>query len=110
MSSPLPHSPADLALAPVVIGIERNLAALRASTDVNFALALDLNDDDGWYHTAAERAARVQRSAVRDVDLHGWDVRPTADLYGLAVTHGDYRVCVMFGRTLTDYIEQAAKV
>ncbi len=109
MSSPRPHSTADLALAPVVIGIEQNLAPLRTSSDINYDLALALNDDDGWYRTAAERAGRLQRSAVRDVDLHGWDVRPTADLCGLAVTHGEYCVSIMFGRSLTDYIEQAVK-
>jgi hypothetical protein len=105
MSSPHPHSAADLALAPILISIERNLAKLRTCADLEFALALDLNDDDRWYHTPAERAHRLQQSAIRSVDLHGWSVIPTEDGYGLAVTHGEYSVPVMLGRRLTDYVE-----
>ena len=105
MSTPHPHCTADLALAPVLISIERNLAALRTCADLDFALALDQNDDDHWYHTPAERALRLQRSAIRNVDLHGWAVTPTEDGYGLAVTHGDYSVPVMLGQRLTDYVE-----
>ena len=105
MTSPRPHTPADLALAPVLIEIERNLARLRTSHDLHFDLALDLNDDDLFYHSAPQRAARVMRAATRDVDLHGWEVCPTSDLCGLLVRHGPYSVSVMFGRHLTDYIQ-----
>ncbi|HVB45732.1 MAG TPA: hypothetical protein VNF47_23915 [Streptosporangiaceae bacterium] len=108
MSAPRPHSTADLALAPVLIGIERNLARLRASGDLQYSLALDLNDDDGWYHGPEERALRVCRSALRDVDSHGWQVSPTADRCGLLVSHGEYRVSLMLGRELTEYIEHEA--
>jgi len=106
MSAPHPHSAADLALAPVLISIERNLAALRTCADLEFALALDLNDDDHWYHTPQERAQRLRQSAIRNVDLHGWTVTPTEDGYGLAVTHGEYSVPVMLGKRLTGYVEQ----
>ncbi len=105
MSTPHPHSAADLALAPVLISIERNLARLRESADLEFALALDLNDDDSWYHSTAERAHRVLQSAVRDVDLHGWTVQPSADLHGLVVSHGEYSVTVMLGQRLTGYVQ-----
>jgi len=106
MSTPHPHSAADLALAPILISIERNLAALRTCADLEFALALDQNDDDRWYHTPAERARRLRESAIRNVDLHGWAVTPTEDGYGLAVTHGHYSVPIMLGKRLTDYVEQ----
>ena len=105
MSTPHPHSAADLALAPILISIERNLVRLRTYQDLDFALALDLNDDSRWYPTAAERAQRVQQSAIRDVDLHGWTVTPTADGHGLAVRHGEYAVSVMLGQRLADYVE-----
>ncbi len=105
MSTPHPHSAADLALAPVLISIERNLARLRECADLEFALALDLNDDDSWYHSPAERAHRVRQSAVRDVDLHGWAVQPSADLHGLVVGHGEYSVTVMLGQRLTGYVQ-----
>jgi hypothetical protein len=110
MSAPRPHNPSDLALAPVLIEIERNLAALRASGDINFTLALDLNDDDTWYQTADERAMRVQRSAVRGIDLHSWTVTPTSDRCGLRVSHGQYAVCLMLGRALRDYVEHRVTV
>lgn len=105
MSSPHPHSAADLALAPVLINIERNLSRLRDSEDLEYELALELNDDSGWYHTAGERARRLQQLATRGVDPHGWQIAPTADRQGLAVTHAGYRVSVMFGRRLSDYVE-----
>ena len=105
MSTPRPHSVTDLALSPVLVSIERNLAGLRDNDDLPFALAVELNDDDSLYHGAGERARRVQAAATRDVDLHGWTVTPTADLQGLAVSHGEYTVSIMLGRRLADYVE-----
>jgi hypothetical protein len=105
MSAPLPHSVTDLALSPVLVSIERNLAFLRDNEDLEFALAVELNDDDSLYHTASDRAGRLQTVAVRNVDLHGWTVTPTPDLQGLAVTHGEYTVSIMLGRRLADYVE-----
>ncbi len=109
MSQPHPHSAADLALAPVLIGIERNLAQLRSTTDLEFALALELNDDDSWYPGAEERAQRVIRCATRNVDLHGWSVTPTPDGEGLAVSHGEYTVSVMLGAQLAGYVKNGRK-
>jgi hypothetical protein len=104
MSTPRPHSPADLSLAPVLIELERNLARLRTSDDLEFLLALDLNDEELFYHGPAERAERLENFATREVDLHGWSVTPTPDLYGLAVTHGEYTVSLMFGERLVEYV------
>ena len=105
MSTPLPHSPSELALAPVLIAIERRLELLRASDDLELLLSLDLDDQERFYHGSAERAGRLEKFATRELDLHGWTVRPTPDLYGLAVQHGEYTVPVMFGRRLVGYIE-----
>ena len=104
MTSPHPHSPADLALAPILINIERNLARVRDSDDLEYALALALNDDGGWYPGAAQRAERVQQLATYNVDLHGWHVTPSPDLQGLVVEHGHYRVTLMLGRRLAGYV------
>ena len=105
MSTPLPHSVTDFALSPVLVNLEHNLARLRDSGDLQYALALELNDDDALYESAAERARRVQAAATRNVDLHGWVVSPTADLQGLAVSHGGYTVSIMLGRNLADYVD-----
>jgi hypothetical protein len=99
-----PHSVADLELAPVLISIERNLAVAREATDLEFTLALELNDDDSIYHSPTERARRIQRFATRGVSLHGWNVYPAADKHGLAVWHGDFTVTLAFGQQLTDYV------
>jgi hypothetical protein len=104
MSTPHPHSPADLALAPVLIAIERRLAQLRASDDLELLLALDLNDQELFYPGPAERAERLEKFATRELDLHGWTVQPTQDLYGLAVQHGEHTVSVMFGKRLAGYV------
>lgn len=101
-----PKSVADLALAPVLIGVERNLAWLRNSKDLQFDLAVVLNDDDNFYYLPHERARRVQRYVVRDVDLHGWRVNPTEDLHGLAVSRGEFTVSLMFGKELVDYVTE----
>ena len=100
-----PHSVTDLALAPVLINIERNLARLRETGDLEYELALELNDDSGWYSDPAGRARRVREAAIRDVDVHGWTIEPTADHQGLAVQHGGYQVSVMLGSRLSGYIE-----
>ena len=105
MSTPLPHSLGELALAPVLIELERNLARLRASENLELLLALDLDDEERFYHDPAERAERLERFATREVDLHGWSVRPTPDLYGLAVEHGEYEVSLMFGQRLVEYVQ-----
>jgi hypothetical protein len=109
MTAPHPRSAADLALAPVLIGIERNLARLRDSDDLEYALALDLNDDDSWYPAPGERARRLQLCATRNVELHGWTVTPTSDLQGLAVSHGEYTVSIMLGKQLAGYVEHGRR-
>jgi hypothetical protein len=99
-----PHSIADLELAPVLISIERNLADLRESTDLEYKLVLELNDDDSLYQSPTERARRIQRYATRGVNLHGWNVYPSGDRYGLAVWHGDFTVTLALGKQVTDYV------
>ncbi len=105
---PRPHSSADLALAPVLIEIERNLAQLRASDDLELMLALGLNDEDWLYHGPAERAGRLEKFATREIDLHGWSVTPTPDLYGLTVAHREYAVSLMFGQRLVEYVQDGS--
>lgn len=108
VSTIYPHTIRDLALAPALIHIEDNLRMLRDSDDVMFALTLELNDIEYGRRSPADRAARVQNAAVRNVELHGLDVCPTDDLCGLEVSHGAYRVSVMLGKQLAEYVEHGA--
>ena len=104
MSATLPHSPADRALASVLIAIEQRLAQLRASDNLELMLSLDLNDEELFYHGPAERAARLESFATWEIDLEGCTVQPTPDLYGLAVQHDGHTVSVMFGKRLIGYV------
>ncbi len=107
MSTPIPHAPTAHALAAALVEIERNLERLRTSDDLEVLLELDLNDEDRLYHGPAGRARRLEEFATREINLHGCTVRPTPDLYGLAVRHGEYTVSVMFGKRLVSYAEGA---
>jgi hypothetical protein len=102
---PRPHSVADLALAPVIIGVEDNLTRLRNSDDLESELAVELNDDGSAHPNEADRLRRILKAATRDVNLHGWIVSPTPDLEGLAVSHGQHAISIMFGKQLANYIE-----
>lgn len=103
-----PHSTIDLALAPVLINIECNLQRLRTSDDLRYALALELDDSEDRYRSPIDRARRLHKAAVRNVNLHGLTVSPTGDLHGLEVAHAAYRVSVMLGKPLVDYVEQGS--
>ena len=50
------------------------------------------------------RAERVQQLATRNVDLHGWHVTPSPDRQGLVIEHSHYRVSLMLGKRLADYV------
>jgi hypothetical protein len=102
---PHPHSVADLALAPVIIGLEDNLTRLRSSDDLESELAAELDDDASSYPDEADRVHRILKAATRNVNLHGWTVSPTPDIEGLAVSHGQHTISIMFGKQLANYIE-----
>ncbi len=108
MPTVYPHSPVDLAIAPVLIQVERNLDLLRRAERLVVQLALDLDDTESFYQTPRSRAERIVRAATRNVSLHGLEVSPTADLQGLSVTHGEYRVSLMLGARLAAYVEHGA--
>ena len=108
MSTLYPHSGSDLALAPVLIQLERNLEMLRSADRVVFELALELNDTESFYRTPESRAARVVRAVTRNVNLHGLEVAPSADLAGLTVSHKEYRVSLMLGSRLGAYVFEGA--
>jgi hypothetical protein len=98
---------ADQALGLVLIGIERNLARLRDTKDLQSELAVE--QSGRGYHSPRERADRLMRCATRGVDLQGWQVSPTDDLHGLDLTRGGFTVTLMFGDRLIDYVAAAAR-
>jgi hypothetical protein len=102
---PRPHSVADLALAPVIIGLEDNLTRLRDSDDLESELAAELKDDPGSCPGEADRLRRILKAATHNVNLHGWAVTSTPDMQGLAVSHGQHTISIMFGKQLANYIE-----
>ncbi|HEX6247604.1 MAG TPA: hypothetical protein VFZ64_07005 [Nocardioidaceae bacterium] len=104
MSTVYPHSTSDLALAPVLIQLERNLEGLRRADDLLHALGTD----DAGPASSRDRAEQVVRVAVRGVNLHGLAVAPTPDLNGLSVEHGEYRVSLMLGGRVTEYVRHGA--
>lgn len=108
MSTLYPHSGSDLALAPVLIQLERNLEMLRSAEDVVLELALELNDTESLFQTPESRAARIVRAATRNVNLHGLEVAPSDDLAGVTVTHKEYRVSLMLGSRLGEYVRAGA--
>lgn len=108
MATPYPRSGSDLALAPVLIQLERNLERLRAAPSIPFELALELNDLESTFETPQSRAERVVRAASRNLNLHGLAVAPTTDLDGLSVSHGEYRVSLMLGARLNHYVRSGA--
>jgi hypothetical protein len=108
MSTLYPHSGSDLALAPVLILLERNLELLRSASDLVFELALELNDIESFYQTPESRAARVVKAVTRNVNLRGLEVAPSPDLAGVTVSHKEYRVSLMLGRRLSEYVREGA--
>jgi hypothetical protein len=46
----------------------------------------------------------MQQAAIRNVDLHGLEVSPTGDPHGLVVGHDEYRVSLMLGKRLVNYL------
>ena len=42
------------------------------------------------------------------MDLHGWHVTPSPDLQGLVIEHSHYRVSLMLGKRLADYVTSGA--
>ncbi len=108
MSTLYPHSGSDLALAPVLILLERNLELLRSADDIVFELALELNDIESFYPTPESRAERVVQAVTRNVALHGLEVAPSPDLAGVTVSHREYRVSLMLGARLGAYVRLGA--
>src|SRR5690348_10170017 len=100
-----PKVPKDLALAPLAARIDLTLQRLRDRTpeEIRFELALELDSDEAE-PSAAERAARVLRVALRDVDLHHWDAAITDDHARLRLSGGSVSLDLGLSASLLAYI------
>jgi hypothetical protein len=104
-----PKTPKDLALAPVAVGIDLNLQRLRAKETqegIEFELQLEL-DRPAFADTREERADRVLRVALRDVDMHGWAAAMTPDGSAVRITGGSVSLDVSVGAAAQRFIDVA---
>jgi len=101
-----PRVPKDLALAPLAAGIDMNLQRLRekSPSEVAFELALELDSEESEATTPEERADRVLRVALRDVDLHHWDAAITDDFARLHLSGGSVSLDVGLSASILAYI------
>jgi hypothetical protein len=101
-----PKVPKDLALAPLAAGIDLNLQRLRdrSPDEIAFELALELDDQEGPETTEADRAERVLRVALRDVDLHHWHAEITGDGARLRLSGGSVSLDLGLSASILAYI------
>lgn len=101
-----PKRQRDLMLAPVAAEIDLNLQRLRdvSPKDVIAELELELNRPAA-HVDAEERAALVLRQALRDVDLHGWTARITADGSRVHLGGGSVSLDLGLSSGITSYIK-----
>lgn len=103
----LPKKRADLALAPVAAEIDQNLQALRSRTtqEIDQVVATELNV---WTRlgTADDRARWIAALATRDVDLHSWRARVSADYARIHLDGGSVPLDIGLSRSIQKWIER----
>lgn len=101
-----PKARADLALAPVAAEIDLNLQQLRDERlgEIFSRIGLTLNLGAPGA-TRDARAAEVLEFAVRNVDLHGWEVTVSDDATRLHLQGGSVSLEVGLSSALEHYIE-----
>ena len=107
--SPMPKVAHDLTLAPVAVAIDENLQRLRnkTSTELDFELALEL-DKPEFSHTREERAERIRRVSIRDVDLHGWNAEITHDGHSVHLSGGSVTIDIGLSAAISHFIDGSA--
>ena len=98
----LPHDIDDLALAPVVLGIDQRLAELGALAPHALLMRVAVESDrPDW--TREQRESGLLTTVGRFIELHGWAL--SWDARGLRVAHGGHSVVLGVPASLTAYIE-----
>lgn len=100
----LPKEPADLALAPVAVNIDRNLAPLRDTSleEIRFDVALQLNESPA--RSPEERADQIREVALRQVDMHDWHAEISADFARLRLYGGSVSLDLGLSAAIRRYI------
>ena len=102
----LPKVPHDLALAPVAVTIDRNLRFLRDRTEDEMLGAIELElDQPETKGTPGERADRILRVALRNVDAHGWKAEVTPDHSRLSLSGGSVTIDLGLSASILRFIE-----
>jgi hypothetical protein len=106
----LPKTPTDIGLAPVAVGLDRNLEFFRDSSAAEIGFHLDLElDRPERSATAQERSERVAAVAVRNVELHGWSAAVTEDHCRLRLTGGSVTLDLGLSANIMRYIEDGTR-
>ena len=101
-----PQVPMDLSLAPVAAAIDRNLQRLRdkeSAGEIDRELQLEL-DQPPLEDTREERRARVLALALRNIDLHGWEVDLAADDSRLHLSGGSVSLDLGLSAAILAYL------
>ncbi len=101
-----PREPKDLALAPVAAAIDINLRRLRdkSPAEIAYELTLELNQP-AMRDDPDERAERVLRLALRDVDMYHWAAVITDDHSSVHLSGGSVSIDLGLGASVLSYID-----
>ena len=106
-----PKQQKDLALAPVAVGIDRNLQRMRDGSPYDVLAELELElDRPAACAEREERAGLVLRQALRDVDLHGWKASVTDDGCRIHLDGGSVSLDLGLSASIAQYIDEGARV
>jgi len=102
-----PKGTADLLLAPVAVEIDRNLQRFRTHTPEEIENELQLELDQPLIeNTREERARRILRVAMRDVQMHGWEGHVNYDASAIHLDGGSVSLDIALSPTVRQYIER----
>jgi hypothetical protein len=102
-----PKASMDLSLAPVAAEIDSNLQPLRekaTAEEIEAALQLATNRTP-ISDTREERGDRVLDLALRNVELHGWEVEMTDDNARLRLSGGSVSLDLGLSASISRFIE-----
>ncbi len=97
-----PRIPKDLLLAPVAARIDVELQHLRGLSVPELSLELDALEQ---CTTPGERASRVLKAALKDVDTHQWWAEITDDAARLRLTGGSVSLDLGLSPAIMHYIQ-----